>query len=137
MSRQAATEQPAPQLSGGRRGQGTETPPHTHLPVCTVCTTAETGSSLTRSESFPSLDSYLQRELEVRSYLQKELEVKSARVRARVCVCVCVCVCWGWRVLRGSFRRSESALLGLGTGPCEEPTHVPFGGSNIKKLLYS
>ena len=84
MSRQAATEQPAPQLSGGRRGQGTETPPHTHLPVCTVCTTAETGSSLTRSESFPSLDSYLQRELEVRSYLQKELEVKSARVRARV-----------------------------------------------------
>ena len=115
MSRQAATEQPAPQLSGGRRGQGTETPPHTHLPVCTVCTTAETGSSLTRSESFPSLDSYLQRELEVRSYLQKELEVKSARVRARVCVCVCVCVL-GVEGVERKFQEVRKCTARIGDG---------------------
>lgn len=42
MSREAAAEQPASQLSGAG-GQGTETPPPTHLPVCAVCTTAETG----------------------------------------------------------------------------------------------
>ena len=75
--RQRLTIKAGEQKRAGRQQQSSLHPAtNTHFPVCAACTTAETGSSLTLSESFPSLDSYLQRELEVRS--------------VRVCVCVCV-----------------------------------------------